>query len=474
MVFSSEIFLFIFLPFALLGYYLIRKDFRNYYLLLISLAFFAWSGINFLLILLVDILINYLFGLLLSYVKSKGIWINGIVLYVSLAANLSMLVYYKYLNLLTSTLNRLAGMELPLKEIPLLLGISFFTFSAISYLLDIYSGKIVAQKNPLDFALYMSFFPKLIQGPISRYGDIIPQIKNRDCNSAKFTEGIFRFVVGLAKKMIIADQMGVVVDQIFANPASQNSIAIAWLGAISYAMQIYFDFSGYTDMAIGLGKMFGFDLAENFNNPYISTSVTEFWRRWHITLSTWFRDYVFYPLEFKRRRTKTFRQESNTLIVFFLTGLWHGAAWHYVIWGLWHGLFISIETFLRNRKINIKLPTFIKYLLTMLILTVGWVLFRAKDLSYAAEYIGVMFGLIKSVSGGVTLFWYLTPKIATVLMVAVLACVPWKNVFPRFMKQIVGSKVELIFRDISLVILLVISIILVMTSSYNAFIYFKF
>ena len=474
MVFSSSIFLFIFLPFALLGYYLIRKDFRNHYLLLISLAFFAWSGIQYLLILLVFILINYLFGLLLSYVKGQHIWINRVVLYLSLVVNLSVLAYYKYLSFFASTLNRLTGMNLPLKEIPLLLGISFFTFSAISYLLDINSGRIIAQKNPLDFALYMSFFPKLIEGPISRYGDIITQIKNRDTNSAKFAEGSFRFAAGLAKKTIIADQLGVIVDQIFANPASQNSVAIAWLGAISYAMQIYFDFSGYTDMAIGLGKMFGFDLVENFNNPYISTSVSEFWRRWHITLSSWFRDYVFFPLERKRRKVKFLSQEANTIIVFFLTGLWHGAAWNFVIWGLWHGLFISAENFFKSRKTNIKLPIFIKYLITMLMLTMGWVLFRSKDLSYAAQYLGVMFGLLKPLSNGITLTWYLTPKIATILVIACLACVPWRQVFPQFMERFAGSKAELIFRDVSFVILLAISIMLVMTSSYNAFIYFKF
>jgi alginate O-acetyltransferase complex protein AlgI len=474
MVFSSQIFLFIFLPFALLGYYLVRKDFRNYYLLLISLAFFAWTGKKFLLILLVFILINYLFGLLLSYMKRYGIWTNRAVLFVGLAANLSLLVYFKYLNFFTITINNLTGKDLPLKEIPLLLGISFFTFSAISYLLDIYFERIIPAKNPLDFALYMSFFPKLIQGPISRFGDIIPQIKDRNSSSAKFADGAYRFVAGLAKKMIVADQLGVIVDQIFTNPANQNSTAIAWLGAISYAMQIYFDFSGYTDMAIGLGKMFGFDLAENFNYPYISKSISEFWRRWHITLGSWFRDYVFYPLEYNRRKTTTLRQETNVLMVFLLTGLWHGAAWNFVIWGLWHGLFISLEYFLKSRKIKLKLPVFIKYLATMLILTLGWVLFRSKDLSYAMQYLGVMFGFLRPLGSGITLAWYLTPKIGTILVLAGLACVPWKQVFPRFTEKVAGSKTELIFRDAGFVILLIISIILVMTSTYNAFIYFKF
>ena len=474
MVFSSEVFLFIFLPFSLLGYYIIRKDFRNIVLLIVSLAFYAWGGSRSILVLLASILFNYLFGLLITIVEKNGNLLKRIIFILSIAANILLLGYYKYFNFFTRSVSHVSGLDLPLREIILPLGISFFTFSGLSYLIDLYLGRTKVQKNPLDFALYMSFFPKLIQGPISRYGDFIPQIENRVFNSEKFTDGIFRFVGGLAKKMIIADQLGVIVDQIFANPANQNSIAMAWLGAIGYAMQIYFDFSGYTDMAIGLGKMFGFDLAENFNYPYISMSISDFWRRWHITLSSWFRDYVFYPLEFKRRRTKTFRQESNTLIVFFLTGLWHGAAWHYVIWGLWHGLFISIETFLRNRKIKLKIPAFFQILLTMLVVTIGWVIFRSGSVSYAAKYLGIMFGLIKPVSNGVTLAWYLTPKIATVLVIAILACVPWKQLIPHFIQRFAGSKTELIFRDISFVLLLAISLMLVMSSSYNSFIYFKF
>jgi alginate O-acetyltransferase complex protein AlgI len=474
MVFSSAIFLFIFLPIVLLGYYLIRKDFRNYYLLLVSFVFFAWSGQQFLPLFLLFIGANYLFGLLLSYVKTyELLWLNRTVLFLSLAANLGLLLYFKYLNFFITSVNSLISKDLPLTEVPFLLGISFFTFSAISYLLDVNSGKIKAAKNPLDFAFHISFFPKLIQGPIARYGDISAQLVSREHSLDKFSEGVSRFITGLAKKMIIADQLGVVVDQIFANPASQNSIGIAWLGAISYAMQIYFDFSGYSDMAVGLGKMFGFDLVENFNNPYIATSVTDFWRRWHITLSTWFRDYVFYPLEFNRRKTKTLRQESNTMIVFFLTGLWHGAAWNFVVWGLWHGIFISLENLFKSRRINIKVPVFVNYLFTMLVVLLGWVMFRANSLGYAMEYIGVMFGLVEHINNGITLAWYLTPKIATVLVIAGLACLPWKQILPSFIEKF-SSNTGLVFRNLALVFLLLVSIMLVMSSSYNSFIYFKF
>jgi alginate O-acetyltransferase complex protein AlgI len=474
MVFSSAIFLFIFLPFSILGFYLIRKEYRNIYLLCISFVFFAWGGSKSIVILLASIIINYIFGLLINWGENQGNLLGRIIFITSILANLILLGYFKYFNFFLNTVNRIGSINLPLQDIILPLGISFFTFSGLSYLIDLYLGTIEVQRNPLNFALYISFFPKLIQGPISRYIDIESQIVNSNCNSTKFADGAFRFVGGLAKKLVIADQLGIVVDQIFANPANQNSVSIAWLGGISYAMQIFFDFSGYTDMAIGLGKMFGIDLMENFNFPYISMSISEFWRRWHISLSSWFRDYVFFPLEFKRRKKKYFRQEYNTLLVFFLTGLWHGAAWHYVIWGLWHGLFISFEIFLKSRKIKIKLPSFIKYLFTMLIVTIGWVIFRSNGLGYAGKYLAVMFGLLKPVNNGITLAWYLTPKIAAVLMIAVLACVPWKQAFPRFTEKIAGSKTEMVLRDVSFVILLVLSIILVMSSSYNSFIYFKF
>ena len=298
MVFSSQIFLFTFLPFALLGYYLIRREFRNIYLLVISFGFYAWAGPKLLLVLLASILINYSGGLLIGLVQEKNEVLKRAAVILSVILNLLLLGYFKYFNFLTGTLNRISGLNIPIKDMIFILGISFFTFSGISYILDLNSGKIAPQKNPLKFALYMSFFPKLIQGPISRYNNINKQIENRDKSVDKFAVGAYRFVVGLAKKTVIADQLGVVVNQIYAVPAINHSIPVAWLGAIGYAFQIYFDFSGYTDMAIGLGKMFGFDLVENFNYPYISTSITEFWRRWHITLGTWFRDYVFYKLEF--------------------------------------------------------------------------------------------------------------------------------------------------------------------------------
>ena len=385
-----------------------------------------------------------------------------------------LLGYFKYFNFFTASFNWISGLNLPQKDLPLVLGISFFTFSGIAYILDLNLGKIKAEKNPLKFALYMSFFPKLIQGPISRYDDIHKQIIDREISIDKFASGASRFVVGLAKKVIIADQLGMIVDQIYAIPAINNSLPVAWLGAISFALQIYFDFSGYTDMAIGLGKMFGFDLVENFNYPYISTSITEFWRRWHMTLSSWFRDYVFYPLEFKRRGDKFLRQESNILIVFLLTGLWHGAAWNYILWGFWHGIVIVFENVFKSKRFKFNLPSYLKWLITMLILVIGWVLFRSPDLTYAGQYIGIMFGFVKAINNGITLSWYLNPKFIIILIAAIAANVPWKQVFPGLVNKYEGTSIGIIFQDVSFVILLIVSIVFVITSTFNSFIYFKF
>ncbi len=474
MVFSSQIFLFLFLPITLLGYYLIRKDLRNVYLVLVSFGFYAWAGVKLLLILLVSILINYAIGLLVGFLQDKNNSGKRAAVILGVVVNLLLLAYFKYFNFLVSTLNGLAGLDLPTRTILYILGISFFTFSGISYILDVDSGKAAAQKNPIKFALYMSFFPKLIQGPISRYNDINKQVNERAESVDKFAQGAYRFVIGLAKKTILADQLGVVVNQVFNTPASANTAPAAWLGAVAYALQIYFDFSGYTDMAIGLAKMFGFDLAENFNFPYISTSITEFWRRWHITLSTWFRDYVFFKLEFKRRKHKTLRQETNTLIVFFLTGLWHGAAWNFIVWGLWHGLFIAVEGFFKSRKLKFHLPWVVKWLITMLALLVGWVLFRSPDLRYALTYLGVMFGAVKASGQMTTLSVLLNAKVATLLAIACLASVPWKQVFPNLAKRLEKAPLSIAFQDVGFVVLLVLSIILVMSNSYNSFIYFKF
>jgi len=474
MVFSSPIFLFVFFPLTLLGYFILPNKFRNLYLLLVSLGFFASTGKKALLIFIFFIGLNYLFGLAIERSKrSAKSWVRRLVFMVSISADISMLLFFKYANFFVSTLNQIAGANFNFRVSMGVLGISFFTFNALSYLLDVNSGKIKAHRNLLEFSLYMSFFPKLLQGPIARFRNFIPEVKERIINTAGVAEGILRFTQGLAKKVIIADEMGGVVDQVFSLPANQIPIAVSWLGAVGYALQIYFDFSGYTDMALGIGKMLGFNLPENFNYPYISASISEFWRRWHITLSSWFRDYLFIPLEFKRRRVKFLRSETNILIVFLLTGLWHGASWNFVVWGLLHGFFISLEVFAKSLKLKWKLPYPVKLISTILIILIGWVIFRSSDLPYAGQYLGIMFGFIRNepspaISGSI-----INSKFLFFLIIGVLACLPWKIWGGKFIAT-VDSRPRLLLRTISVIFLLVYSIILVLSSSYKPFIYFQF
>lgn len=474
MVFSSQIFLFIFLPLCILGAYLFRPDFRKYFLILASLAFFGWTGKKLLAIFFVFTIINYGMGLLQGKLRDNKALSKKIANWLVILFNVVFLLAFKYLPFFMNILSGITGSEIQKIELPVLLGVSFFVFSAISYQYDIYNNKIPPQKNVADFLLYMSFFPKLLQGPITRAGDFTAQLAKNKLDLDSLSRGVYRFTVGLAKKVIIADQLGVMVDQIFASPANANGVSIAWLGAFGYAMQIFFDFSGYTDMAIGLGQMLGFDLPENFNFPYLALNISDFWRRWHITLSTWFRDYVFYPLEFKRRKQKVFRTESNTLIVFFLTGFWHGAGWQFIAWGMWHGLFSSLEAFLRAKKVKAKAPAVVRYLVTMLIVLVGWVLFRSPGLKYGLQYLGVMFGLVKPLETGLMLNWYLNGKIAFVLALAVLACIPWKQLLPQSFEKLAKSKLHDPVSLVAFLILLGFSIMMVMSSTYSSFIYFKF
>ena len=474
MVFSSQIFLFVFLPLCVLGAYVIRPDFRKYFLILVSLAFFGWTGKRPLAIFLVFVFLNYAMGLLQGKLRESKGFVKKIANWFVILSNVVFLLAFKYLPFFTKILSGITGTKDHFFELPVLLGVSFFVFSAISYQYDIYYNKLAPQKNLPDFLFYMSFFPKLLQGPIMRAGDFASQLVNNKLDLDCLSRGVYRFTVGLAKKVIIADQLGVMVDQIFGNPANANGISTAWLGALGYAMQILFDFSGYTDMAIGLGQMFGFDLPENFNFPYTALSISDFWRRWHITLSSWFRDYVFYPLEFKRRKQKTFRIESNTLIVFFLTGFWHGAGWQFIAWGMWHGIFASLEAFLRVKKVKTKAPTAIRYFVTMLIVLVGWVLFRSPGIKYGLQYLGVMFGLVKPLETGLMLNWYLNGKIAFVLALAILACIPWKQMLPRLFEKLAVSKLNDPVRLVAFLILLGFSIMMVMSSTYSSFIYFKF
>lgn len=388
MVFSSVIFLFIFLPWTLIIHYLLPSKLRNTFLLIVSLLFYAWGEGYLTLLILGSILINYIGGLCIGALKEKNATLSKIVLALFIALNILVLVYFKYFHFLLENLSRVGLFkDVPNPYMHLPIGISFYTFHIMSYLVDVYRRDAVPQKNPLDLGLYIFLFPQLVAGPIIRYKDISAKIASRFIIGENFIAGVIRFVRGLAKKVLIANVAALVADNIFS-VHSGLPVSMAWLGAVAYMIQIYFDFSGYSDMAIGLGRMMGFNFPENFNYPYIATSLQDFWQRWHISLSTWFRDYLYIPLGgSKEGNFSTYR---NLFIVFFVTGLWHGSSWNFIVWGLYHGAFLVIER-LGFKSILKKLPTFLQHGYTLFVVLIGWVFFRAENFKHALLHLKMMF-----------------------------------------------------------------------------------
>lgn len=463
MLFASNIFIFAFLPMVILIYYILpsRKS-KNFFLLLASLIFYAWGEPRFVLIMLTSIVVNYFVGLLLGKFKSNkkfslALLIAGIIY------NLGILFRYKYLMFVLSNINNIFKSHIEIPNIILPIGISFFTFQILSYIIDVYRGKVNIQKNIFNLGLYISFFPQLIAGPIVRYETIEEQIMNRKENSILFFDGIERFIVGLGKKVIIANTMASIADYVFNQPISFDiSFGTMWLGAIAYTLQIYYDFSGYSDMAIGLGKMFGFEFEENFNFPYISKSITEFWRRWHISLGTWFRDYVYIPLG--GSRVGKWRLIFNLFVVWSLTGLWHGANWTFIVWGLLYFVLLTIEKIfdINNKKVN---PIF-AHLYTMLFVVLGWVIFRSDTLTYALEYMDRMF----------TFTNFVDLKFAELLLeniiILVIAIILSLNVIK--IDKLKQNKIFTIIYYFILILIFIISISYIVKGVYNPFIYFNF
>ena len=387
MLFSSNLFLFFFLPAVLSIYYLLNRKMRNAFLLLASMVFYAWGTGDFVLKMIASIAFNYIMALILDRLKQP--FARRLALTITVAGNLSLLFVYKYLDFFIVNINHL-GFDLPLQNIALPLGISFFTFQAMSYSLDVYMGRAAVQKNPLNIALYVSFFPQLVAGPIVRYQTIADQISFRRETFADFSEGIRRFIIGFAKKIILSNNMALVADAVFADP--QRSIVYAWMGAIAYTFQIFFDFSGYSDMAIGLGKMFGFHFLENFDYPYISASVSEFWRRWHMSLGQWFRDYVYFPLGGSRVKGKG-RLVFNLFVVWSLTGIWHGASWNFIFWGLLYFLLLTFEKLTGiPQKLHSPCARGGYRVFTLLCIMVGWVFFRAETMQAGILFLRDMAG----------------------------------------------------------------------------------
>lgn len=390
MVFSSMIFLFGFFPILAGVYFLAKEKYRNYILLLFSLIFYAWGEPKFVLVMIFMILIDYIAAVLIGIEKSTGL--KRLTLIGTVAINLGILVYFKYANFLVENLNRVLKNDISLETIVLPIGISFFTFQALSYVIDVYRNEVEIQKNPLYLMLYVALFPQLIAGPIVRYKTVEREINSRTICLNDICQGVERFIIGFAKKIIIANKVGELADAIYAMEISSIKMPVMWMGALAYMLQIYFDFSAYSDMAIGLGRIFGFHFEENFNYPYISATITEFWRRWHISLSTWFRDYVYIPLGGNRKGKK--RQIVNLFIVWALTGIWHGAEWNFILWGIYYFVFLIIEkVFLLDfmKKRSSVLAKVIQHVYTLLVVLVGWVLFRATSLSDCLQYIKILF-----------------------------------------------------------------------------------
>ena len=480
MVFSSIIFLFFFLPIALLLHLVAGRHLRNTALLAVSLIFYAWGEELYVLLMLCSILVNYIFGILISRPKTKKR--KKILLAIGVMLNLLPLFYFKYSGfVLENFLNILAvvGIEstIEAKQLHLPIGISFFTFQALSYIVDVYRGMVQPQKNVLNIGLYISLFPQLIAGPIVRYHDVAKQLVKRTVTAEKFAYGVERFVFGLGKKVLLANPMGAMADQIFSLGIDQISTTTAWLGIICYTLQIYFDFSGYSDMAIGLGRMFGFRFLENFNYPYIARSIREFWRRWHISLSNWFRDYLYIPLG--GNRLGSTRTGVNLLIVFLLCGFWHGASWNFIIWGLCHGLFLVLERGRLGRMLQ-KTPSVMQHLYVLLVVINAWVFFRAETLGYALQYLGVMYGIGSAETMYPYIYIGLDYEFYTTLAVALLFSSP---LYPAVVKFVEQSDIQsrptlsgaILFAKCSILCFLLLSASLNLANgAYNPFIYFRF
>ncbi|MCR5801687.1 MAG: MBOAT family protein [Lachnospiraceae bacterium] len=468
MVFSSMTFLWIFLPAVIvLGMIFRKPSVQNIILLMASLIFYAWGEPVYIILLLVSILMNWVLGMYMGKSSSQGA--RKAILALSVICNLSLLGYFKYAGLFTHTVERfLPSLGVKTVNISLPVGISFFTFQAMSYCIDLYRGEYEYQKDPLKLALYISFFPQLIAGPIVRYVDIEKALNDRKVTANGFASGMRRFIYGLSKKVLIANIVADVVDRVVVNPASSMGFVTSWFIAICYTLQIYYDFSGYSDMAIGLGRIFGFEFCENFDLPYLSSSISEFWRRWHISLGTWFREYLYIPLGGNKKGNV--RTYINLFVVFAATGLWHGASWRFAFWGIYHGFFAVIERlgfskFLKKHKI-------FAHIYTILVFTFGWVVFRADGLRYGLSWIKQM--VIPS-AGSLRLGVFAGPWHISALVLGLIGCGPL-HVFCGYIRdkkkgpKFTGSICETVI----LGLLLIACIIRLSGNTYNPFIYFRF
>lgn len=466
MVFSSMIFIWIFLPLLLFFYFIVKEKYQNITLLLFSLFFYAWGEPKYILLMIASIVINYIFSIYIdknSGTKRKTIFIFAIL------TNIGLLVYFKYFNFILGNINRILGSSITNTPIILPIGISFYTFQIMSYIIDLYKKKVKIQKNILDLALYISFFPQLIAGPIVKYKDINEQIKKRKVTLENFAYGTKRFIYGLSKKVLLANALALIADTIFDANITEITTLMAWIGSISYTLQIYYDFSGYSDMAIGLGQMFGFTFNENFNLPYLSGSITEFWKRWHISLSSWFKEYIYIPLGGNRKgNTRTY---INLWIVFIVTGIWHGAAWTFIIWGLFHGFFIFIER-LGLKKLLDKCHV-INHIYTLLVVNFGWVLFRVDGFKKGLTIIKRMI-IPTNINSKIRLYKIIAPKNIIIVIFAILFSCIIQQIFSKIKEKKYVKKILPITEPIIIFALWILCISSLVSNTYNPFIYFRF
>ena len=469
MVFSSMTFVPLFLPLVLLCYFAFRSPkARNAVLWAFSLLFYAWGEPKWIFVMLLTVTVNYACGLFMARTERKKLKTLYMIIGVSLS--LVFLFYFKYFGFFTDVITGLLGIKNTFVKPVLPIGISFYTFQVLTYTVDVYRGKVQVQKSYGKLLLYVSFFPQLIAGPIVNYTDISQSLGERKIKASDIYQGFLRFFIGFAKKVLLANTCGIIVDKI----ATLESLSFAgsWLMAFAYALQIYFDFSGYSDMAIGMGRMFGFRFFENFNYPYISKSVTEFWRRWHISLGTFFRDYVYIPLG--GNRVSAWKHVRNILIVWLLTGFWHGASWNFMAWGIYYGLLLLAEKFLL-KGVKEKLPGFVNLLGTLLLVLIGWVLFYYESLADGMQHLGVMFGLVKAELTDSSAIYYFKHYLAF-LAFAVLACVPWKAAADKLpeLSGNVAKNIGHLLKPLAITVLFLLALSIIVTQSYNPFLYFRF
>lgn len=466
MVFSSAVFLFIFLPVVILLHTVIQNiKVRNGLLIVASLVFYAFGEPVYVLMLIGSVAVNYIFGTLLARNKNKA------VLAVAVVVNLALLVVFKYTGFLVTSINQIFSSNIPVPDIVMPIGISFYTFQAISYIIDTYRSEDSGKQSFFDVLLYISLFPQLIAGPIVKYNSIKDEIKTRMVTTDGLLHGIRLFVIGLAKKVLIANTVGYAADTVFSMNTSLIDMPLAWFGAICYTLQIYFDFSGYSDMALGIGRMMGFTFPENFDHPYVASGIRVFWRKWHMSLTAWFREYLYIPLGGNRKGLA--RQILNSMIVFTCTGIWHGANVTFIVWGVMHGILISVETLIFKKKEQDKFNV-LKWIYTMIFVVVGFAIFRADDIAYAMSYVGKMFSFNSFAAARAVGLSFLTPYFITILVLAAIACTP---VCRYIADKTKNHKIYNVINYGSYVVVAVLLLLCIMnlaSTSYNPFIYFRF